>query len=123
MVPEIIETNTLYYELECPRCGAVVHSGIGFKVGHVRRLTYRVGEAIKWNGNHCRPSQRPADGNLKTIGYFNCDNPRCETWQDCFPEVQEALIVIQNDIISDVTATKYKPGEQSFHILEPEEVA
>lgn len=122
MIQSMVETNTLYYELACPKCSVIVHSGIGFRIGHLQRISYRLGETIKWNGNNCRPSKRPKDGNIKTIGYFNCDNPRCETWKDCFPEIQEALIVIENDVITDVSPIKFKPGEQSYAILEPEGV-
>jgi len=112
-------TNTVYYELECPHCGSLVRSGIGFRAGVVRQLNYNVGEKIRWDGPNCRPAHRPPDGNLKTIGYFNCDNPRCETWKDCFPDVQEAMIIIVNDVIANVQVIEYKPHERSFDIIEP----
>lgn len=119
MVQDIVGTNTLYYDLECPFCGKVVRSGIGFRAGVVKQLNYGVGERIKWDGPNCRPAERPAGGNLKTIGYFNCDNPRCATWKDCFPDVQEAVIVIENDVIADVKPLTYKPTEHTFDIIDP----
>ena len=120
MTQRIVGTNTVYFELPCPQCGSVVRSGIGFRAGVIKQLNYHVGEKIRWEGPNCRPSERPPGGNLKTIGYFNCDNPRCDTWQDCFPEVQEALVIIQNDVLQDVQFINYKPGEHSFDIIEPE---
>ena len=111
-------TNTLHHELDCPRCGAKVSSGIGFQVGAIKRANYRLGERISWDGPVVRPAERPQSGNLRTIGYFNCDNPRCESWQDCFPEVQEALITIADDIIADVCVIQHKPDKQDFDILE-----
>ncbi len=116
----MIGTNTIYYELECPTCGKVVRSGVGFRAGLIKQINYHVGEKIKWgSGEGSRPVERPPDGNLKTIGYFNCDNPRCDTWKDCFPEVQEAVITIANDEIMDVQVINYKPSEHTFDILEP----
>lgn len=79
-----------------------------------------LGEKLRWDGPNCRPPQRPPNGNMKTVGYFNCDNPRCDTWKDCFPEVQEALITVRNDEIRDVEVINYKPHEHSFDIIEPE---
>ena len=112
-------TNTIYYEIECPVCGKVVRSGIGFRAGVIKQKNYHVGEKLNWEGPNCRPSTRPPGGNLKTIGYFNCDNPRCETWKDCFPEIQEALITIVNDEIKDVQVTTHLPAKQSFDIIDP----
>jgi hypothetical protein len=111
--------NTLYFEINCPACGGIIRSGIGFRAGSIARYNYHLGEAIKWTGPNPRPSTRPPNGNLKTIGYFNCDNPRCETWGDCFPSVQEALIVIENDVIKDAQMIRYKPDEQTFDIIDP----
>ncbi len=116
----MVATNTVYFELQCPTCGSVVRSGIGFRAGQIKQHNYHVGEKVLWEGPVCRPWPRPPGGNLKTIGYFNCDNPRCDTWQDCFPEVQEALVTIVNDEIKDVEVTTYKPGQLTFDIIEPE---
>jgi len=116
-------TNTLYYDLSCPRCGKSVQSGIGFRLGSVRRLNYRLGEKLTWDGPNCRPVARPRERTLKTIGYFNCDNPSCDSWQDCYPEVQEAVITVVDDVITEVLAIVYKPEELTFAILEPEEIS
>jgi len=113
-------TNTLYHDLSCPHCGQHVQSGIGFRLGSVRRLNYRLGEKLVWDGPNCRPAVRPPERMLKTIGYFNCDNPGCESWQDCYPEVQEAVITVVEDVITEVSAIVYKPEELTFAILEPE---
>ncbi len=117
-MPPTAGTNTVYYELECPFCKKPIRSGIGFRVGILRNLTYHVGEKLRWDGPNCRPPVRPASGSIKTIGYFNCDNPRCQTWGDCFPDVQEAIITIYNDVIQHVEATRHKPGQLTFDIIE-----
>jgi len=116
-------TNTLYYELRCPRCGQNVQSGIGFRLGSIRRLNYQLGEKLVWDGPNCRPSVRPQQSTLKTIGYFNCDNPRCESWQDCYPDVQEAVITVVEDVITEVSPIVYKPEELTFAIIEPEGIS
>ena len=114
--------NILNTDLPCPKCGAKISSGIGFRVGKVAGLSYEIGDRITWGDSGNRPAVRPQDGSLKTIGYFECENLDCETWQDCFPEVQEVLIVIENDVIEDVKPTIHKPGVVSFDIIEPGDV-
>lgn len=109
--------NTLYAEVACPQCGRIASSGVGFRAGSVHQAKYQLGQKLDWNGPNLRPQERPAEGNLKTIGYFECDNPGCSTWHDCFPEVQEALITIENDVIIGAKVITYKPGEQSFDII------
>jgi hypothetical protein len=121
MVPEI-GSNTLYAEIKCPRCGKTVKSGIGFRAGTVKHFSYQLGEKIQWQDAPTWPAERPDGGNLKTIGYFECDNLECDTWQDCYPEVQEALIVIKADIISDAKPYTHKPNELVFDIIEPQDV-
>ena len=111
--------NTLYYDLKCPNCGSAVESGIGFRAGVLRQASYKIGDKLSWDGPNSRPVERPAGGNFKTIGYFNCDNLKCTTWHDCFPEVQEALITIRDDVIAEVVPVTHKPGAQSFDILPP----
>lgn len=111
--------NTLYSDIKCPKCGKVVTSGIGFKVGSIDRGEYKIGEKLKWESGKSRPRERPDGGNLKTIGYFECENLSCETWSDCYPEVQEALITIKSDIISEAKPYTHKPNEQVFDIIEP----
>ena len=119
-----IATNTLYCDIECPKCGKKVSSGIGFRAGTIRGHEYKIGEKLDWQGPKVRPTQRPSDGNLKTIGYFECDNLQCQTWQDCYPEIQEALIVIEGDVIAEAKPTTHRPGEQelAFDIIEPKDV-
>ncbi len=115
-------SNTLYCEIKCPKCAKAVASGIGFKVGVVNRLSYKIGESINWDGKETRPAKRPKDDNLKTIGYFECDNLNCETWQDCYPEVQEALITITANVITAAEPTTHKPNLIGFDIIEPNDV-
>lgn len=117
-----LDYNTLYYEIICPRCQSMVRSGIGFRAGALKRASYRLGEQLDWAGAVCRPAQKPEDGNLKTIGYFNCDNPRCDTWQDCFPTIQEAMIIVKKNELFDVQVVEHKPEEQTFDIIEPVEL-
>lgn len=109
--------NTLYTELACPQCGRAVSSGVGFRAGSVCQAKYQLGEKLNWQGSNLHPEARPQTGSFKTIGYFECDNPGCSTWHDCYPEVQEALITIENDVITEAQVTTHKPGEQSFDIL------
>jgi hypothetical protein len=110
--------NTLYCEIKCPRCGHNVASGIGFRVGAVNQSSYQLGQKIIWEGAHVRPSERPTDGNLKTIGYFECDNLKCDTWQDCFPEVQEAMITIKADVIAEAKPCTHSPNDIRFDIID-----
>lgn len=114
--------NTLYSEIKCPKCSKVVNSGIGFKVGAINQHSYKIGERLKWDGSQTRPAARPQGGNLKTVGYFECDNLDCSTWQDCYPEVQEALITIKDDVIVDVKPFEHKPNQIDFDIIEPNDV-
>lgn len=114
-------TNTLYCDILCPKCGKNVSSGIGFRAGAISRHSYKLGEKLKWEGATIRPTNRPSGGNLKTIGYFECDNLNCSTWQDCYPQIQEALIVVKGDIIAEAKAFVHKPNELAFDIIEPNE--
>ena len=114
--------NTLYADVQCAHCGRKVTSGIGFRVGKVAGLSYKLGQKLSWDGGSSRPATRPADGSLKTIGYFECDNLSCESWHDCYPEVQEALIVIRQDVIAEAQPTVHRPGEIGFDIIEPKDV-
>jgi hypothetical protein len=106
----------LYAELACPFCQQNVASGIGFRVGAIKNRKYRIGDKLDWTGDTCRPAQKPADGNMSTIGYFNCDNVECSTWKDCFPDVQEAMIVISDNQIVEV---KPAPGNnyQEYEVI------
>lgn len=111
-------SNTLYCDITCPKCGKPVTSGIGFRVGAVNQASYKLGEKLKWEGSQVRPSARPEKGNMKTIGYFECDNLKCSTWADCYPEVQEALIVIKEDVLAEAKPFEYKPNKIEFDIIE-----
>lgn len=115
-------SNTLYAEINCPKCSKPVQSGIGFRVGTINNIDYKLGDRVTWDGPKMRPKHRPENGNLKTIGYYECDNLKCESWADCYPEIQEALIVIENDVISAAKPVSHKPGELVFDIIEPDDV-
>lgn len=120
--PQIVSPpNTLYAEVPCPKCGKSVSSGIGFRVGSLDARSYKLGERLNWQGQRTRPLSRPADGNLKTVGYFECDNLNCSTWQDCYPEVQEALITIRDDVIVEAQPFVHKPNQIDFDIIESNE--
>lgn len=111
--------NTVYADIVCPFCKTKVTSGVGFCVGAVNKRSYKKGERLSWDGAARRPEQRPAGGNLKTIGYFNCDNVECESWKDCFPDVQPALITIEDDQIVKVEVYKGPLSGEQFEIIEP----
>lgn len=99
---------------------------MGFRVGALKRKSYKTGDRLEWlsaeekdrGALECRPPERPSEGNIKTVGYFNCDNPKCASWQDCFPSVQMALITIAADRIESVEP--YDPPAQvdQFAIIE-----
>jgi hypothetical protein len=96
--------NTVHPALDfvCPCCGEKLTSGVGFRVGAVLRHNYKMRDELIWQGGECRPQSQPALGNIKTVGYFNCDNPACSSWTDCFPEVQYALVTVQGNRITTV---------------------
>ena len=111
--------NTVYAELVCPFCEEKITSGVGFRIGALKNAQYKVGQKISWDGAQCRPSS-PVTGRIKSIGYFNCDNIKCKSWSDCYPEVQQAVITIDNDVISDVQIyTGKKKYGNDFDIIEP----
>lgn len=104
--------------MKCPLCDEEIVSGIGFRLGAIENRRYKVGDELSWDGDHCRPDKRPQISVIRTIGYFNCDNIRCPSWQDCFPEVQSALIVVTDNKIA--SAEPYEgETEEEFQILEP----
>ena len=111
--------NTVYADVKCPFCKEKVTSGVGFQIGSVENRNYKLGEKISWEGAHCRPEKRPKDGNIKAIGYFNCDNFKCKTWSDCYPEVQQALITVKNDLIEKVEVYKGPLSGEQFEIIDP----
>ncbi|MBX9723891.1 MAG: hypothetical protein K2X81_20965 [Candidatus Obscuribacterales bacterium] len=114
---EIAGSNHLVSDFKCPKCGAAITCGIGFRAGTVKNLNYQIGDKIDWSGKRNWPEHRPPDGTFKTIGYFECENLRCETWNDCFPQVQEVLITIKNDIVSDVKEVFYQPEKIEFSVF------
>jgi hypothetical protein len=103
MTSEPATFNTVYSELLCPFCDTKVESGVGFRAGSLLQAKYQIGDKLSWEGaDVCVPPKRPPRGNVSTVGYFNCDNMDCSTWQDCYPEVQQAVIVVNNDVIEEV---------------------
>ena len=109
--------NTLQHNLSCPFCQEKIVTAIGFKIGSLNKKVYKLGDKIDWKKSPRRPEQRPAKGNIITLGYFNCDNTKCKSWQDCFPDIQTVKIVIEKDKIIDVSIyTDTLPHEQ-FAIL------
>lgn len=112
--------NTVYADdLICPFCNEKVTSGVGFRLGCLENKNYKPGEKLSWEGGTCRPETRPKGGNIKSVGYFNCDNVKCKSWTDCFPEVQQALIVVKNDVIEKVEVYKGPLSGEQFEIIEP----
>jgi len=115
--------NTLLGGLDCPHCKAEIISGVGFRLGTIASLRYKVGDSLSWEGDYCRPPSRPQAKTIKTVGYYNCDNIHCKTWQDCYPDVQLALLTVQNNIITSVEPYKGPEPEKDFPIVEPAELA
>jgi hypothetical protein len=111
--------NTVYSDLRCPFCQEKIASGVGFQVGVIEHRSYKLGDSLNWAGDACRPKKRPVRGNMRTIGYFNCDNPACSSWFDCFPEVQTALVVIKGNRIVEVSVYNGALSGEKFEILGP----
>ena len=109
--------------MRCPKCNEEIVSGIGFQLGNICNKRYKIGDELSWEGTDCRPKVRPDETVIKAVGYFNCDNPHCDSWEDCFPDVQMALITVENNYLK--SATPYSgEGENdeelgNFPILEP----
>jgi hypothetical protein len=118
---DISGANHLQGDFKCPRCGATISCGIGFRAGTVNGADYRLGDRIGWSGKNTWPAQRPEGGNLKTIGYFECENLQCETWKDCFPDVQEVLITILSDVISNIKPVSFQPNRIDFSVFSPDQ--
>lgn len=113
--------NTVYPTLHCPACNEVVDSGVGFSVGALTQHAYKIGDELNWQTKGditCRPAQKPPHGNIKTVGYFNCDNTKCPSWQDCFPVVQLALIEIKDNKIVSVEVFDPPAQVDEFAIVE-----
>lgn len=118
---EISGSNHLLSDFKCPQCGAAITCGIGFRAGTVKGLDYKLGDKIEWAVKRNWPDERPEGGNFKTIGYFECENLRCQTWNDCFPQVQEVVITIKNDVISDVKTVFFQPDKIEFTVFSPDQ--
>jgi len=88
-------------------------------LGAVKNATYSLGDRLSWDGPVLRPSQRPNADRIVTVGYFNCDNIRCASWQDCYPMVQKALITVEKDVISKIELYDDPSLTQDFEIIEP----
>lgn len=115
--------NTLEDGIACPKCNADIISGVGFRLGKVASLRYKVGDSLSWDGDSCRPSTKPASKEIKTLGYYNCDNMKCPSWQDCYPDVQLAVITVVDNIIKSVEPYTGPEPIKEFPILEPAELA
>jgi hypothetical protein len=109
--------NTLYCDLPCPYCQSKIITGIGFKVGSLTKTRYKLGDILTWQEEPKRPEKRPANGNIITLGYFNCDNPKCTSWQDCYPDIQTVKITIEKDRITDVAIYTDALPQEQFAIL------
>lgn len=79
----------------------------------------KVGDSVTWNGPNSRPPTRPEAKVVKTVGYFECDNIRCSSWQDCFPLQQRALITFDEDRIAAVAVFDGEATNDGFDIIEP----
>jgi hypothetical protein len=112
--------NTLHGDFSCPFCNEKVVTGVGFRYGAIANELYRIGDEIGWQGAATRPATKPNAKVVKTVGYFNCDNIRCSTWQDCFPRVQRALITIENNRLKSVAVYDGDATDHGFDIVEPE---
>ncbi len=105
--------------MRCPKCNQEIISGIGFQLGSVRNQRYKLGQELSWDGGNCRPKVQPQEKLIRTIGYFNCDNPQCESWQDCFPDIQMALITVENNCLKSAMPYSAEGDMGDFPILEP----
>ena len=115
---ETDKVNTLYADVHCPFCQDKVSSGIGFKIGALTGKSYRIGDKLVWKGETSRPEKKPPAGNISSIGYYNCDNVRCSTWQDCYPQVQQAFVRVKNNVIVAVEPVEDHADFKSFEITE-----
>jgi hypothetical protein len=115
---ETDKVNTLYADAHCPFCHERISSGIGFQVGTLDAKAYRIGDKLNWKGQPSRPEKKPERGDITSIGYFNCDNVRCSTWQDCYPQVQQAFVKVKNNIIVAVEPVDDHADFKSFEITE-----
>ncbi len=109
--------NTLYCDFPCPHCQEKIVTGIGFRVGSLIKARYKIGDTLNWQQEPRRPEKRPNNGNIITLGHFNCDNPKCTSWQDCYPDIQTVKITVEKDRIIDVSIYTDALSEGQFAIL------
>jgi hypothetical protein len=109
--------NTLYCDLSCPQCQGEIVTGIGFRIGSLTNTRYKIGDTLNWQQEPRRPEERPAGGNIVTLGHFNCDNPKCTTWKDCYPAIQTVKITIEKDRIINVAIYTDTLPQEQFAIL------
>lgn len=114
--------NTINGGLTCPFCKEKIISGVGFRFGKIDNRQYEIGDEIDWSGSPTRPDQKPDATSVKTIGYFNCDNVKCKSWQDCYPEVQTAQVSIENNKIKSIEIYTGPDLDREYKIVEPAEL-
>ncbi len=115
--------NTLEGGLVCPQCKADIISGVGFRLGSIASLRYKIGDSLSWEGSYLRPPSKPGAREIKTLGYYNCDNIKCKSWEDCYPDVQLAVITVTDNKITSVEPYTGPEPAKEFPILEPGELA
>jgi hypothetical protein len=65
--------NTVYAEVQCPRCGASAEMAIDLYFGLRYQLTYHLGDTYCWSERKIpKDSRRPEGGNLDGEGYTEC---------------------------------------------------
>lgn len=113
--------NTLDGGLICPHCKNQIVSGVGFRLGKIANLRYKLGDELAWDDDerNCRPAKRPRVKTLKTIGYFNCDRIQCASWNDCYPDVQLAVITVEENVLTGVEPYSGPDIEEKYAIVEP----
>jgi len=120
---KLLNFNTINGGLSCPFCKEKIVSGVGFQYGTIDNRQYAVGDEIDWSGTPCRPAKKPTEDLVKTVGYFNCDNVRCSSWQDCYPDIQTALVTIEKNKIKSLAIYTGPELERQYQIIEPGSLA
>lgn len=69
--------NSLYVEIQCPKCGVVSPHEIQFKYGNLRRHEYRPGSSIAWGTPEIGD---PRDHEVAVLGITSCDNCTDTFW-------------------------------------------
>lgn len=92
--------NHLLMTLRCPRCGRKSEVGTEFRFGMWDLTTYRLENALVWEGKGVRtPTHRPSGGDLDEDSYAVCS----QCWNDFW-----VRIAVRNDVIvsAEVDATR-----------------